>query len=262
MTCEQKVDQVKAWIYEAADNIRENLHQDFTVSQKTGRTDLVTNIDEETQAFFINKIKETYPDDKILAEEKEYCTIDSLKGNVWIIDPIDGTMNFILEKENFCIMIALFKDGIGQLGFIYDVIKEELYWGGKNLGVFMNELKLSQPKNASLSEGLLGMNAYMYGENIYSAGDIGRASMGIRVSGCAGLELIAMLKGTHIGYVSNLSPWDYAAGLVLIEEFGFKYGNIEDKSLAFSKREYFLAATPKAYTEIQEKFIQNSFEFE
>ena len=250
------VSQIKEWLNEAAGYIQVSLTNKLTVSQKSNRTDLVTNIDEETQAFFIKKINQHYPNDRILAEEKGFDTIDSLKGRVWIIDPIDGTMNFVMEQENFCIMIAIYEDGIGQLGFIYDVMKDELYWGGKNQGVFLNEQRLTPPKDVGLSEGLLGMNAYMYGKNIYAAGEIGHASMGIRVSGCAGVELIAMLKGSHIGYISNLSPWDYAAGLVLLNEFGYQYSNIEGKPLAFANREYFLAATPTAYTQILENFIR------
>lgn len=250
------VSQIKEWLNEAAGYIQVSLTNKLTVSQKSNRTDLVTNIDEETQAFFINKINQHYPNDRILAEEKGFDTIDSLKGRVWIIDPIDGTMNFVMEQENFCIMIAVYEEGIGQLGFIYDVMKDELYWGGKNQGVFLNEQRLIPPKDVALSEGLLGMNAYMYGKNIYAAGEIGHASMGIRVSGCAGIELIAMLKGSHIGYISNLSPWDYAAGLVLLDEFGYQYSNIEGKPLLFAKREYFLAATPTAYTQILNDFIR------
>ncbi len=250
------VSQIKEWLNEAAGYIQVSLTNKLTVSQKSNRTDLVTNIDEETQAFFIKKINQHYPNDRILAEEKGFDTIDSLKGRVWIIDPIDGTMNFVMEQENFCIMIAVYEEGIGQLGFIYDVMKDELYWGGKNQGVFLNEQRLTPPKDVGLSEGLLGMNAYMYGKNIYAAGEIGHASMGIRVSGCAGVELIAMLKGSHIGYISNLSPWDYAAGLVLLNEFGYQYSNIEGKPLAFANREYFLAATPTAYTQILENFIR------
>lgn len=256
MMVEKMIIEIKEWLKEAAGFIKVSLTQELVVSQKSGRTDLVTNIDEETQNFFIKKINQYYPNDRILAEEKGFNTIDSLAGRVWIIDPIDGTMNFVMEKENFCIMMAIFEDGVGQLGFIYDVMKDELYWGGKNRGVFLNDQKLQLPKDLGLSDGLLGMNAHMYGKNIHSAREIGQSSMGIRVSGCAGVELIAMLKGNHIGYISNLSPWDYAAGLVLIEEFGFKYSNIEGKPLAFANREYFLAATPTAYVEILENFVQ------
>lgn len=251
MILEKMIIEIKEWVQEAADYILVSLTDELTVIQKSGRTDLVTTIDEETQDFFLKKINYHYPDDRILAEEKNFDTIGSLAGRVWIIDPIDGTMNFVMEQENFCIMIAVFEDGIGQLAFIYDVMKGELYWGGKGLGVFLNDHKMSPPKDLSLSEGLIGMNAYMYGENIYSTREIGHTSMGVRISGCAGVELIAILKGNHVAYVSNLSPWDYATGLVLMEEFGFKCSTMEGTPLAFSKREYFVAATPKAYEEIQ-----------
>ncbi|MFD1900002.1 inositol monophosphatase family protein [Enterococcus termitis] len=257
MTTEKLVIDIKGWLKEAADFIRSSLSSELSVSQKSGRTDLVTNIDEETQSLLIKRIKENYPDDQILAEEKGYDSLDSLSGRVWIIDPIDGTMNFVMEQENFCIMIAVFEEGIGKLGFIYDVMKDELYWGGKSLGVFLGDQQLTKPKDLGLAEGLLGMNAYMFGENIHSAREIGHASMGVRVSGCAGIELIEMLKGNHIGYISNLSPWDYAAGLVLLEEFDFTYSNIKGTALAFSGREYFLAAAPKAYQEIQARFLMN-----
>lgn len=250
MQTESLVEEIKQWLNKAVDNIRKNLNQEMQISQKKSRTDLVTNMDEETQAFLITKIKEKYPDDRILAEEKGYDTIDSLKGRVWIIDPIDGTLNFVLEKENFCIMLAIFDEGIGQLGFIYDVMQDKLYWGGKGYGVYCDQTILETPADLALSEGLLGMNAYMHGDNIHQATTIGKQSMGVRISGCAGLEFIAMLKGNHIGYLSNLSPWDYAAGIVLIEELGFKFSTIEGGSLHFSGREYFLAATNKAFNEI------------
>lgn len=252
METENLVAEVKQWLNQAAENIRKNLNQEIQISQKQNRTDLVTNMDEETQAFFIARIKEKYPNDRILAEEKGFDTIDSLAGRVWIIDPIDGTLNFVLEKENFCIMLAVFDEGIGQLGFIYDVMQDQLYWGGKGYGVYCNQTKITAPENLALSEGLLGMNAYMHGDNVHQATIIGKKSMGVRISGCAGLEFISMLKGNHIGYLSNLSPWDYAAGIVLIEEFGFKFANIEGGPLHFAGREYFLAATNKAFDQLLE----------
>lgn len=250
METEVLVAEIKQWLNEAADNIRKNLNKKIQVSQKQTRTDLVTNIDEETQVFLIGKIKERYPNDRILAEEKGFDSISSLVGRVWIIDPIDGTLNFVLEKENFCIMLAIFDEGIGQLGFIYDVMKDKLYWGGKGYGVYCNQTKLIAPANLALSEGLLGINAYMHGDNIHQATTIGKKSMGVRISGCAGLEFIALLKGSHIGYLSNLSPWDYAAGIVLIEEFDFKFSNIHGEKLHFAGREYFVGATNQSFEQI------------
>lgn len=250
MTTESLVSEVTAWLTEAAKTIKEKLKQEVNVLEKSNRTDLVTNVDKEIQSFLIEKITEIYPEDAIIGEEEGYDRVNSLEGRVWIIDPIDGTLNFVLQQENFCIMVALFEDGVGQLGFIYDVMKDELYWGQKGKGVFLGSKPIKAPANVELEDGLLGINGYMYGENIFHAKEIGKKSMGIRITGCAGLEMIAMIKGKHIGYLSNLSPWDYAAGIVLLNEFGFCYSQLNGRPLSFNGREYFAAGTPKAYQEI------------
>lgn len=251
------VEEVKNWLNEAGEFIKTSLNDTLEIKEKSNRTDLVTNIDEETQQLLIGKIQAVYPNDKILGEEKGYNTIDSMEGRVWIIDPIDGTMNFVMEQENFCIMLGIFEEGVGKLGFIYDVMRGELYWGGKETGVFRNEEKLEQPQPVKLSEGLLGFNAYMFGENVHGSREVANASMGIRVSGCAGLEMIALLKGNHIGYISNLAPWDYAPGMALIEAFGFRATTLKGEALSFDEREHFAAAQPQAHQEIVEMFKRN-----
>ena len=71
-----------------------------------------------------------------MAEEEGYNQLADLDGRVFIIDPIDGTLNFVIEGENFCIMLAVYESGVGKLGFIYDVMRNELFWGGKGIGVY------------------------------------------------------------------------------------------------------------------------------
>ncbi|MGH2162422.1 inositol monophosphatase family protein, partial [Enterococcus faecalis] len=77
-----------------------------------------------------------------------------------------------MERENFCIMLSLYEDGIGKLRFIYDVMPEELYWGGKGLGVYRNNQLLKAPTMNALSDRLWGMNAYRHGKNIQHATEI------------------------------------------------------------------------------------------
>lgn len=241
------IEEIKLWILEAGDNIRRSLSEEIIVSEKAGRTDLVTNIDKATQDFLAEKIVAFDPNAKILGEENGQNHTSIKEGRVFVIDPIDGTLNFVLEKEEFCIMLAVYEEGIGKLGFIYDVMRDELYYGGKGLGVFRNDQKLSQPDNLALKDGLIGMNAYLFSRNRHQARTIGEESMGIRVVGCAGLEMIAILKGTHNGYMSNLSPWDYAPGIILLEEFGFKFSAVNGLPLSFKEREIFIGGTPKTH---------------
>ena len=94
--------------------------------------DLVTELDKATQDFLIEKIQAFDPEAKILGEENGLDRLSDFSGRVFIIDPIDGTMNFVLEKENFCIMIAVYEEGQGRFGFVYNVMKNEflLGWSG------------------------------------------------------------------------------------------------------------------------------------
>lgn len=245
------INEIRRWMKEAGKNIKESLKsEEMKVSTKTDRKDLVTNIDKQTQAYLIEQIIAFDPDAKILGEESGKDKLQDLSGRVFIIDPIDGTMNFVLEHENFCIMIGVYEDGQGVLGFVYDVMREKFLWGGRDIGVYLNEERVKAPTDLSLDQGLLGINASMYRLNSSNAQKMGERAMGVRMSGCAGLELIAMALGTRVGYVSNLAPWDYAAGGVLIEALGMKMSNINGESLKIDGREWFMAGTPTAYDEM------------
>lgn len=244
--------EIISWIYEAAEKIKTGLGDALKVDQKENRTDLVTNVDKEIQDFFVSKINAFDPNAKILGEENGQDQTPISEGRVFVIDPIDGTLNFVMQQENFCIMIAVYEDGVGQLGFIYDVMQDDLFWGGLKVGkVYHNKEEISAPENKSLSEGLIGMNAALYRENLYHAQEIGRASMGIRVLGCAGLDFIAILKGTQIGYVSTLSPWDYAAGGIMMEQLGMTICGGNQAPLSFQGREFFIGATQAAMADIR-----------
>lgn len=244
--------EIISWIYEAAERIKTGLGEALKVDQKNGRTDLVTNVDKEVQNFLVEKIKAYDSTAKILGEENglDQTAIDC--GRVFVIDPIDGTLNFVMQQENFCIMIAVYEDGVGQLGFIYDVMRDELFWGGAKVGkVFFNKKEISAPENKHLSQGLIGMNAALYRQNLYHAQEIGNTSMGIRILGCAGLEFISMIKGTQIGYVSVLSPWDYAAGKIMMDQLGMPSWGADKQPLTFRKREFFIGGTQATMTDIQ-----------
>ncbi|MGX7203763.1 inositol monophosphatase family protein [Enterococcus pingfangensis] len=244
--------EIISWIYEAAEKIKKGLGESLKIDEKSDRTDLVTNVDKEVQNFLVGKINTYDPDAKILGEENGLDQTPIDEGRVFVIDPIDGTLNFVMQQENFCIMIAVYENGIGQLGFIYDVMRDELFWGGARVGkVFYNRKEISVPKNKKLNQGLIGMNAALYRHNFYHAQDIGNTSMGIRILGCAGLEFIAMIKGTQIGYISVLSPWDYAAGKIMLDQLGMPSFGADQQPLTFRKREFFIGGTQAVVNEIQ-----------
>ncbi len=247
--------EVLTWLQQAKDNLLEKMKAPLQVETKSAYNDLVTNLDKQTQEILIKKIKEAYPKDKILGEESGWSNLEDLSGRVWCIDPIDGTLNFVLQQENFCIMIGLLVEGLPQLGFIYEVMKDKLYWGGPSIGVFCNQKPLAKPQNLSLKEGLLGINAYMFEKNILHTTDIAKETMGIRALGCAGIEMIQILTGKQVGYISYLQPWDYAAGCALLDAFHIPYSTMTGKKVNFKERTRFIAMQPKAYEEVKVKYL-------
>ena len=102
---------VLAWLEEAAENLRQSLKRSLQVDQKTGASDLVTEMDKATEAYFVDKITSHFPDHRIIGEEGMSQGTEDLAGIVWVIDPIEGTLNFVKQKNNFAILIGIFQDG-------------------------------------------------------------------------------------------------------------------------------------------------------
>ncbi len=99
----------------------------FTIETKSNPNDLVTNVDKRTEDFIFDTILETYPNHQVLGEEGHGHDIDTSKGTVWVVDPIDGTLNFVHQQENFAISIGIYIDGKPYAGFVYDVMADVLY---------------------------------------------------------------------------------------------------------------------------------------
>ena len=106
----------KQWVKEAGIKIRASFEMKLDIQTKSNPNDLVTNIDREVEQFFIGKIRETFPDHKILGEEGFGDDLKSMEGIVWMLDPIDGTMNFVHQQHDFAISVGIFEDGVGKIG--------------------------------------------------------------------------------------------------------------------------------------------------
>ncbi|MGQ4558672.1 inositol monophosphatase family protein [Levilactobacillus hammesii] len=223
----------------------------MTVSEKTNRKDLVTNIDKSNEQFLIEGIRQMDPTAKVLGEEGFGDKLTSLEGRVWIVDPIDGTMNFVKQHDNFAMMIGIYQDGKGQLGFIYDVMNDVLYAGGPAVdGVWANDQQLSAPANLALSEGLIGASAPLVVHDTAHMQKIVHDSAGMRIYGSAGIEMINVLLGKTLGYISYLKPWDIAAGQILLNFLGVRVSTIDGQPLNMLSSNLVLVATEKAQRDI------------
>lgn len=225
----EKINQlVIGWLQQAREMILASFSRKLTVETKTSRNDLVTELDRQIESFLVQQIKANFPAAQIISEEsrpklKKFDPQQPL----WIIDPIDGTMNFVKTHHDFAIMIGIYQQNQGKLGYIYDVMNDRLYHGGPEKGVFCNQQRLKPPADLPLNQGLLEVGALTLLYDRFHLQKIALASNGVRIYGSAGIQIIRVLTGQVIGYVSHLKPWDLAAGRVLAETLGLTVKTID-----------------------------------
>ncbi|RLQ95897.1 inositol monophosphatase family protein [Falsibacillus albus] len=252
----------KEWLKEAGDRIKESFTGKLNVQTKSNANDLVTNIDKETEQYFICKIKESYPEHRVFGEEGFGDVIENLKGVVWIIDPIDGTMNFVHQQRNFAISIGVYEDGIGKLGYIYDVVLDELYHAKSGEGAYLNEAKLPKLEEVSVDKAIVSLNATWVTPNKridhQTFTPLVKDVRGTRSYGSAALELAYVATGRLDAYITmRLSPWDFAGGKVLVEELGGKVTDLYGNELDMINKSPMFASKPGLHQEIIEKYIKN-----
>lgn len=252
---------IKSLIKEAGHRIRNSFLSDITIESKSNANDLVTNIDKETEQFFIERIRTDFPEHRILGEEGFGDNIENLQGVVWLLDPIDGTMNFVHQKRNFAISLGIYEDGIGKLGYIYDVVNDDLYHGVKDGGAYYNDEQLKPLMDTVIAESIVAMNATWAIPNRYldheATIQLIRDVRGMRSYGSAALELAYLASGRIHAYISmRLSPWDIAGGMVIAKEVGAITTNFRGAPANLLKQDTFIAANPSIHQELLDKYIQ------
>ena len=222
----------------------------LTVAEKTSRRDLVTNVDHSNEDFLVRQIRALDPVAKILAEEGTGDHVTDMNGHVWIVDPIDGTMNFVHQRNHFAMMVGLYVDGKPTLGYIFDVMANKLYAGGPEVGVTLNGELLAAPADVDLSAGLFGASAPLLIQDRFNMQTIIAKSLGPRIMGSAGIQISQVLAGELVGYLSYLRPWDFAAGRVLAESLGLVVSRVDGNPVNMLSSGAVLIATKRAQRSI------------
>tara|TARA_B100001057_G_C22622921_1_gene861291 strand:+ start:32 stop:772 length:741 start_codon:yes stop_codon:yes gene_type:complete len=177
---------------------------------KKGPKDFVTNSDLRAEKIIIDELKKGRPNYSIISEENGIENNKDSK-NTWIIDPIDGTINFLHGIPHFAISIALQSNNEIVSGLIFDPIKNELFFAEKNNGAFFNNQRIRVSKKTQLSECLFATSGIINNE----------LDLQFRKSGSAALDMAYVASGRYDGYFQdNLNIWDIAAGIIIIEEAG------------------------------------------
>jgi len=186
-------------------------------------SDYVTEVDKQSEKEIIAILQKSYPDYAILGEEQG-STGDN--DYIWIIDPLDGTHNFIHGYPHFCISIALkYKNKI-EHGLVYDPLRQEVFYASRGRGAFLNDKRIRVGTKTKLEGTLIGVafapNSHDYLErHLKNIEKIYAFTSGIRKSGSAALDCCYTASGRLDGVVFyNLKPWDLAAGTLIIKEAG------------------------------------------
>lgn len=206
-------------LLETCDLIQQKMKSSIIVSEKTSKKDLVTNVDTEIEAFLVSRLKEMYPDSKFLGEESDQ-DIDLDTGSVWVIDPIDGTNNFVRQRKNFGILIARYEDGIGQEGYMVDVLNKKIYHAIKGQGVTLNNEPYTQVYDDDYDNTLISFSPSFL-LKLPNPKNIVESSAGIRYTGSCCIDSINVIEKSLGAYgVRIFSPWDVAPMLIFAEELG------------------------------------------
>ena len=210
----------------AATLIKEYSTRSFTISNKEGINNLVTEVDHKSEEVIFEIIKKNYPDHQILSEESGAIIQDSQYK--WIIDPIDGTVNFANHIPLCCVSIGIEVNGKMELGAVYNPFINEFFFAQRGYGATLNEHLISVSKTAHVINSCLVTGfPYTYLDTVNGPLEVFskliRKGIPVRRLGSAAMDLCWVAAGRFDGfYEHKLSAWDSAAGFLIVEEAGGK----------------------------------------
>jgi myo-inositol-1(or 4)-monophosphatase len=225
----------------AAARIMVSKYKTALVFEKS-KNNLVTEADIEAEDAVVSVIEKTFPRHLVLAEERHENT-DVFSPHLWIVDPIDGTNNYAHAIPHFCVSVAYAEKGKVLAGVIMDPMRKEIFTAEKDCGAFLNGKPLSVSRTRRISEAIITTGFYydrgrLMEKTLGAIHSLFKADIrGIRRLGSAALDLCWLACGRFDGYFEyQLSPWDFAAGMLLVREAGGKCSDREGKDLTLASK--------------------------
>lgn len=215
--------------------------------------DFVTEVDKAAEEAIIETLSEAFPKHGFLAEESGELLNNS--DHIWIIDPLDGTTNFIHGFPQYAVSIALSVNGILQQAVVYDPTRDELFIASKGSGAYVNRRRLRVAQQIRLENALIGTGfPYRHDQDVEHYlkifAEMTRQCSGLRRPGAASLDLAYVAAGRYDGFFeSELKPWDMAAGALIITEAGGLVGNYRGEE-GFLQSGEIMAANPRIFAQM------------
>lgn len=223
----------------------------LTIETK-GRNDFVSQVDHRAEAVIIDVIRKTYPDHAILAEESGRHAGHEYE---WIIDPLDGTTNFIHGFPQYCVSIGLKHKGTLTQAVVYDPGRNELFTASRGHGAYLNDRRIRVSKRTHLDDALIGTD-FPFGEAKYLSEyvtmmrKVMMQTAGVRRAGAAALDLAYVAAGRLDAFWEmGLSPWDMAAGSLLIQEAGGLVSDFDGEG-HYLDNGRIVAGSPKVFSQL------------
>ncbi|WP_284614630.1 inositol monophosphatase family protein [Aquabacterium humicola] len=220
-----------------------------------GPNDFVSEVDQAAEAAIIETLLGAYPGHGILAEESGRTHGSKDSEFVWIIDPLDGTTNFLHGFPVYAVSIALAFRGVVQQAVVYDPTRNDLFIASRGRGAFLNDRRLRVSKRTRLSDSLVGTGfPFRRGDSfqryVKMFETVMQSCAGVRRPGAAALDLCYVAAGWYDGFFeTGLNPWDMAAGSLMITEAGGLVGNFTGEADYLYQREL-VAGNPKVYAQL------------
>jgi myo-inositol-1(or 4)-monophosphatase len=234
---------------------RASLDLDILKINTKSPNDFVTEVDQAAENAIIETLLQAYPEHGILAEESGRAHGAKHSEYVWIIDPLDGTTNFIHGFPVYCVSIALAHRGVVQQAVVYDPTRNDLFYATKGRGAFLNDKRLRVSKRTRMSDALIGTGfPFRRGDNfkryVKMFEEVMQQCAGLRRPGAAALDLCYVAAGYYDAFFeTGLNPWDVAAGSLIITEAGGLIGNFTGEADFMNQREV-VAGNPKIYGQL------------
>lgn len=220
-----------------------------------GPADYVTQVDTDIQGFLAKELGNLFPEIQFLGEEEG---LHEMSGDTyWILDPIDGTTNLIHDYQHSVVSLALYEKGEITLGIVYDPFREDVYHAEKGKGSFLNGTPIHVSEAETLAETIIAIGTSPYDrelskENFQRIRRVYEKSQDIRRTGSAAMDLAYVACGRTGGFFEpQLSPWDFAAGMLLVAEAGGQVTDFEGKPLNLLQRGSVVASNGKVHGELR-----------
>ena len=247
-------DEIEKAVREAGCMILSARIKDGDIHQKIGPANFVTDYDTQIQRFLIDRLSAILPGCSFFGEEDTEGNKRSIEGQVFFIDPIDGTTNFMFDYKNSCVSVGLAEDGVMIAGWVFDPYTDQMWSAQSGEGAWLNGKKLTV-ENRGLENGIcaFGCARYNEGDGIFDIlPTLFMRSLSIRNGGSAAIDLCRIASGSNVAYIEMLlQPYDYAAASVIIEEAGGQICQVSGNPITLDRGCSIVAGTPKAIEEIR-----------